>query len=149
MIEQLKLDFNKMTEIHDKIGFNYRMTNVSAAIGCAQLERLEEFLSRKRILASRYAEAFSDVNGVQFFEEPIECRSNYWLNIILLDEAWQNQRDLVLKRLNEAGLMSRPAWKPLSNLSPYRNCPRMDLSVAESLYRRLISIPSNPSLTAL
>ncbi len=131
---------------HDQVGYNYRLTNVNAAIGCAQLERLDEFIERKRRLAERYTEAFANLNGVRLFTEPRDCRSNYWLNVMLLDPEVEVRRDEVLELVNAAGLMCRPAWKPLSNLTPYRDCPRMDLSVAGSLYRRLINIPSSPRL---
>ncbi len=134
---------------HDQVGYNYRLTNVNAAIGCAQLERLDAFVERKRRLAARYAAAFDGVPGVRYFTEPAGCRSNYWLNVVLLDSSIDDQRDVVLKLVNEAGLMSRPAWRPLAKLTPYRDCPRMDLSIAESLYRRLINIPSSPCLVEI
>ncbi len=134
---------------HDQVGYNYRLTNVAAAIGCAQLERLEEFVDKKRALARQYADALRGIGGAQFYLEPPGCRSNYWLNLILLDPAHEDCRDDLLTVLNGAGLMSRPAWKPLSDLVPYKDCPRMDLSVAQSLYRRLVNIPSSPNLASV
>jgi perosamine synthetase len=133
---------------HDEIGFNYRLPNLNAALGCAQLEMLPRFVSEKRALADRYAAAFADVKGARFFREPSNCRSNYWLQVILLDDdATTARRDAVLKQLNDAGYMSRPAWTLMHNLPPYAAAPRMpDLSVAERIERTLINVPSSPRL---
>ncbi|ABC45732.1 LegC family aminotransferase [Salinibacter ruber] len=131
---------------HDKTGYNYRLPNLNAALGCAQLEELPSFLDRKRALAERYRDAFADVDGVSFFTEREGTRSNYWLNVLLLDEDAADRRDAVLETTNEAGLMTRPTWQLLSSLPMYEGCSRMDLSTAKDLERRLINIPSTPSL---
>jgi perosamine synthetase len=131
---------------HDQTGYNYRMPNLNAALGCAQLEQMPSFLERKRALAERYREAFVDVNGVTFFTERKDTRSNYWLNVLLLDENRADCRDDVLEATNEADLMTRPTWQLLSSLPMYEDAPRMDLSTAKSLERRLINIPSTPTL---
>jgi perosamine synthetase len=122
------------------------MPNLNAALGCAQLEQLPDFLERKRALAERYWQAFVEVDGVSFVEELDVARSNYWLNVLLLDRADLDRRDAVLKATNDAGFGTRPTWQLLSSLPMYEDCPRMDLSTAESLERRLINIPSTPSL---
>jgi len=131
---------------HDMVGYNYRMPNVNAALGCAQLEQLPGFLSAKRALAERYRHAFADVAGIRFFTEPTCSRSNYWLNTLLLDEDCVEQRDALLQSTNERGIMTRPAWNLMSRLSMFSSCPKMDLSVAESLERRLVNIPSSAAL---
>ncbi|MCS4039535.1 LegC family aminotransferase [Salinibacter ruber] len=131
---------------HDQTGYNYRMPNLNAALGCAQLEQMPSFLERKRVLAERYRDAFADVDGVSFFAEREDTRSNYWLNVLLLDEKVADRRDAVLEATNEADLMTRPTWQLLSSLPMYKDCPRMDLSTAKSLEQRLINIPSTPSL---
>ena len=131
---------------HDQVGYNYRMPNLNAALGCAQLEQMPSLLERKRALAERYRQAFADVEGVSFFEERDEARSNYWLNVLLLEEEKQEKRDAVLEATNDAGFGTRPTWQLLSSLPMYEDCPRMDLSTAESLERRLINIPGTPSL---
>lgn len=128
---------------HDQLGYNYRMPNINAALGCAQLEQLDEFLERKRSLAEAYKRAFNHVAGVRFFEEPSFARSNYWLNVILLDEGEAQWRDHILEETNRQQLMTRPAWTLMHRLPMYLDCPRMDLSVAESIERRLINIPSS------
>lgn len=132
--------------VHDQIGFNYRMPNLNAALGCAQLEQLEGYLAAKRRLADRYAEAFAGVEGAAVVREPGYGRSNYWLNALLLDESQSRQRDAVLSATNDAGLMTRPVWRLMHRLPMFEACPRMNLSTAESLERRLINLPSSPFL---
>ena len=131
---------------HDVVGYNYRMPNLNAALGVAQLEQLPDFLESKRALAMRYVEAFADVSNVRFITEPEQCRSNYWLNALLLDRGDEEALEPILKATNDAGLMTRPAWTPMHQLPMFSDTPRMDLSVAESLAQRLINIPSSVGL---
>lgn len=132
--------------VHDEVAYNYRMPNINAALGCAQLEQLPEFLTAKRRLFERYHAAFVKVPQVRIVSEPEGCRSNYWLQTLLLDESAAGQRDAILATTNDTGLMTRPAWKLLHRLAPYCECPRMELPVAESLERRLINLPSSAHL---
>jgi perosamine synthetase len=132
--------------IHDEIGYNYRLPNINAALGCAQLEQLAGFVERKRALAYRYAEAFAAARGVRFFAEQPWARSNYWLNVLLFEEGGSGSRDAVLAATNDAGLMTRPGWTLIHRLPMFQDCPRMDLSTAESLEQRLINLPSSASL---
>jgi aminotransferase in exopolysaccharide biosynthesis len=131
---------------HDDIGYNYRLPNINAALGCAQLEQLPEFLKAKRRLFERYAAAFAAVPQASIVVEREGCRSNYWLQTLLLDAAAAGQRDAVLAATNDAGYMARPTWALMHRLTPYRECPRMELPVAESLERRLINLPSSAFL---
>ena len=131
---------------HDTVGYNYRMPNLNAALGCAQLEQLDGFLANKRALAARYAVAFKSIDGVTFFTEPDFARSNYWLNVLLLDPALADARDAVLAATNAAGLETRPAWTLMHRLPMYRDNPRDDLPVAEAIAARLINLPSGPAL---
>ena len=131
---------------HDQIGYNYRMPNINAALGLAQLEELPNFLKKKRALAERYQKAFANIPGVRFFVETPFSKSNYWLNAILLDEEHKHQRDALLTLLNENGVKARPVWTLMHKLPMYVDCPRMDVSVAESLEARLVNIPSSASL---
>ncbi|MDA3832334.1 MAG: LegC family aminotransferase [Spirochaetales bacterium] len=128
---------------HDMVGYNYRLPNINAALGCSQLEQLPSFLQRKRELAENYRQAFVPVDGIQFFTEPENSRSNYWLNTLLLDHAQTARRDELLKLTNSSGIMTRPTWTLMHKLPMFEACPRMDLSMAESLERRLINIPSS------
>lgn len=134
---------------HDEIGYNYRMPNLNAALGCAQLEQLPAMLSAKRELFQRYQAAFAPVSGVKLVAEPEQCQSNYWLQTLLLGSAQANQRDSILQLTNDAGLMTRPAWILMHELTPFKDCPRMDLAVAQSLSQRLINIPSSSTLVAV
>lgn len=131
---------------HDEIGYNYRMPNLNAALGCAQLEQLPAFLASKRALFAQYQAAFSSVPGITLVKEPAGCQSNYWLQTLLLDRDQSAQRDVLLKSTNEAGLMTRPVWTLMQELVQFANCPRMDLSGAVDLAGRLINIPSSAGL---
>ncbi len=133
---------------HDQVGFNYRLPNINAALGCAQMEQLPRFLEQKRRLAETYANAFADVDGVRFFTEPDFAKSNYWLNVLLLDAEAAGLRDDILVLSNDNGFMTRPAWTPLHRLPMFADFPRMDLSVTEDLYSRIINIPSSPRIMA-
>lgn len=129
--------------VHDEIGYNYRMPNINAALGCAQLEQLPGFLDRKRWLAERYIKTFAGIEGVQVFTEPPGSRSNYWLNVLILDQTDAALRDQLLAALNDAKLQSRPIWRPMHQLPIYQQCPKMDLSVTEELACRVINVPSS------
>lgn len=132
--------------VHDEVGYNYRLPNLNAALGCAQLEQLPGFLRDKRHLFEQYQAAFANVGGVHLVAEPAGCRSNYWLQTLLLDETYANQRDAVLTATNDAGLMTRPIWALMNRLPMYANAPKAALPVAESVERRVINIPSSSGL---
>jgi len=132
--------------VHDEVGYNYRMPNLNAALGCAQLEQLPGFLRNKRRLFEKYKAAFANVPGVQLVAGPIGCDSNYWLQTLLLDMSMADQRDAVLVATNDAGLMTRPIWALMSRLPMYATAPRAPLPVAESLEQRVINIPSSSAL---
>ena len=133
---------------HDEIGYNYRLPNLNAALGCAQLEQLPAMLASKRELFARYQTAFASVKGAKLMAEPAHCQSNYWLQALFLNADHAYQRDAVLKATNEAGFMTRPVWTLMHELSPFKACPRMDLPIAQSLSQRLINIPSSSSLVS-
>jgi perosamine synthetase len=132
---------------HDEIGYNYRMPNINAALGCAQMDKLPEKISSKRELFKRYKEEFNLISGASIFEEPKNCQSNYWLQTLLLEDDSVDLRDSILEASNKEGIMTRPAWKLMSNIAPYRNSPAMSLESANSLYRRVINLPSSPVLS--
>lgn len=125
---------------HDEIGFNYRLPNLNASLGCAQLEQLESFVSAKRELAERYAEHFKGAS-IQFVTEPDGCRSNYWLNAIVCESVVQ--RDALLKATNDAGVMTRPIWTLMSRLPMYVGCKRGRLINSEWLESRVVNLPSS------
>ena len=131
---------------HDEIGYNYRMPNINAALGCAQIEKLPEKIIAKRELFKRYKEEFKLISGASIFEESSNSQSNYWLQTLLLEDDSLSLRDSVLDASNNVGIMTRPAWKLISNIAPYDNSPAMSLEGANSLYRRAINLPSSPAL---
>ena len=131
---------------HDEVGYNYRMPNINAALGCAQLEQLPKKLAAKRELFNRYKQSFSDLSKLALFEEPINSKSNYWLQTILLNEDQSGNRDLILEATNSIGIMTRPSWVLLKKLTPFKDFPSMELDTAESLSQRIINIPSSPNI---
>lgn len=129
--------------VHDHIGYNYRMPNINAALGCAQMEHLQEFVDNKRDLAQKYAAYFKN-SDVSFFIEPAECKSNYWLNVVLLKD--KSARDQFLEETNDAGVMTRPIWQLMNRLPMFKDCQCGDLSNAEWLEARVVNIPSSVRL---
>lgn len=134
--------------LHDEVGYNYRLPNINAALGCAQLEQLPWMLSCKRELASRYQAAFAAMPEARFLSEPEGTTSNYWLNALVLEPGHANRRDDLLAALNDARFMARPVWTLMHRLPMYQACPRMDLAVAEDMEARVINLPSSPILAA-
>jgi aminotransferase in exopolysaccharide biosynthesis len=132
--------------VHDEIGYNYRMPNINAALGCAQLERLPEMLRAKRNLYESYEKAFGSISDVELMSEPSGARSNYWLQTLVIKSSQAHLRDEILEVTNSAGFMTRPAWTLLADLKPYANCPSMELVTARDLVRRIVNIPSSAHL---
>ena len=126
--------------IHDEIGYNYRMPNINAALGCAQLEKIEEFIFAKRNLAASYKTLLSKSN-LTFIKEPVNCRSNYWLNAVICED--RNHRDRLLLESNNSDIMTRPIWTLMKNLKMYKNCQASDLSNAKWLESRVVNLPSS------
>ena len=131
---------------HDEIGWNYRMPNLNAALGCAQLERLPDMLARKAELADRYVRAFEGVEGVRLLRPRGGAEVNHWLNALILDRPDPAARDRLLQTLNDAGYQARPLWTLMHRLPMYADCPRDDLSPAEALEDRVINLPSSAAL---
>lgn len=125
---------------HDMVGYNYRMPNVNAALGVAQLELIDRFVVKKRYIADQYSN-WCDAHDVVFQTEPDEAQSNYWLNTILLKDRYE--RDEFLKYTNNNGVMTRPSWKLMHKLPMYKNCFSQDLTNAEELAERIVNIPSS------
>ncbi len=126
--------------VHDEIGYNYRLPNLNAALGCAQLEQLPAFLESKRDLAARYIEFFKGTD-LQPIVEPRHCRSNYWLNGVICQDG--AQRDALLKSTNDAGVMTRPIWALMTRLPLFTNALRGPLYNAEWLEARVVNLPSS------
>ena len=126
---------------HDHIGYNYRMPNINAALGCAQLEHIEEYVASKRETAKAYDEFFKDIPEIEFFTEPQDTRSNYWLNVIILKdkEAQLN----FLEYTNDNGVMTRPIWELMNRLPMFENCENDGLKNTIWFADRVVNIPSS------
>lgn len=129
--------------IHDAPAYNYRLPNLNAALGCAQMEMLEKFIQSKRKIAKKYKE-FLHSSELDFFSEPKNSRSNYWLNAVICPD--HEIRDSLLVETNNSGIMTRPAWKLMHKLPMYSNLPRGDLSNSEFFEDRLVNLPSSVKL---
>lgn len=139
---------HKWAFLHDEVGYNYRMPNLNAALGVAQLEQLEKRLAQKRRLFDAYAEAFRGLNGAKLFTAPEGSVSNNWLVTLVLDPGHAQDRDHLLHVLNEAGVMTRPIWSLMHRLPMYQDAPRADLTQAKDLEARVLNIPSSAYLGA-
>ena len=126
--------------VHDQIGYNYRLTNVNAALGCAQMESLDYLLSLKRELALKY-KAFFQNSEFTFFDEPAGCQSNYWLNAILTKD--RAQRDELLEYTNKNGVMTRPIWELMNRLPMFADCQTDGLPNSIWFADRVVNIPSS------
>ena len=126
--------------VHDEIGYNYRLPNINAAVGCAQMECFAGILENKRSTAQMYNQFFQDI-GIPFIIEPAQTRSNYWLNAIVLKD--RQEREHFLSYSRGKGIQTRPVWTLMSNLSMYRHCQCTPLETAQWLEDRLINIPSS------
>lgn len=132
--------------IHDEVGWNYRMPNINAALGCAMLEQLPARLAAKRGLQARYEAAFANMNRVSILREPAYATSNYWLAAAVLEDCDIAERDALLTATHNAGFMCRAAWRLNHTLPMYQDCPRMPLDGAEDIQPRLVNLPSAPQL---
>lgn len=132
--------------LHDQTAFNYRMPNLNAALGCAQLDRLDEFLRHKRNLANKYDKALQNSGSFEFVGEPKGTTSNYWLNTFRLTNPNLAMRNELLTASRAKGYLCRPAWNLLHQLPMYENSPRAELPVAQILLSSLINVPSSANL---
>ena len=126
---------------HDHIGYNYRMPNINAALGCAQLENLDAYVADKRATAAAYAEYFKNVDGIEFFTEPENCFSNYWLNVVILPD--HDKQLEFLQETNDNGVMTRPIWELMNRLPMFENCENDGLENTIFFAERVVNIPSS------
>ena len=131
---------------HDMVGFNYRMTNIAAAVGCAQLERLDYFLARKTAIAQRYREELADLPGIGFFPERAGRKSAFWLSGITLQPPAPSLADLA-PRLTAARIACRSFWKPMHLQPPYADALRSEMRVCDNLWERVLPLPCSTALT--
>lgn len=134
--------------IHKETGFNYRLSNVQAALGCAQMELLDEFITMKRSIAAEYTKAFADVPGVTMMPEASWARSIFWLNTVLIDEArYGEDSRALMKRLARRGIQARPLWEPLHRSQALQGVQSVGGEQADRINRRALSLPSSVGMT--
>lgn len=131
---------------HDAVGYNYRMPNINAALGCAQMERLPGLLSAQRELYEHYRDHFAEVESVELLSEPPDRRSNFWLQAFRLRRGKRQARDAVLDYGSRLGIPLRPLWKPVPSVNVYRLLAHEKIPVASKLYDSVVCLPSSPSL---
>ena len=125
---------------HTQVAFNYRMPNINAALGIAQMESLETFLLEKKELAARYRQ-FGEENNMYFFNQPKHSDSNFWLNTIITKNL--KERNLLLESTNKAGINTRPLWTPMHLLSMNKDCIKDEMLNTEWLFKRIVNVPSS------
>jgi len=130
---------------HDEIGYNYRMPNLNAALACAQLKQLDRILADKRELAGAYREFFKTIDWAEYVDEPAECKSNFWLNAIILNDA--QLRNQFLEISNASGIMTRPIWKLMNELEMYSHCQCGPLENSQWLESRVVNLPSSARIS--
>jgi perosamine synthetase len=131
---------------HDEIGYNYRLSNLSSSVGCAQIENLDFFLEKKQKLNIFLKTNFENFDGINFHDPKSIDAPNNWLNAILLGPEFKKDLDLILYECNKNKIMTRPIWEPLHSLKPYKNFPKSNITVANEISKKLINIPSSANL---
>ncbi len=132
---------------HDRIGYNYRMTNLQAAVGCAQLERLNDFVAAKRRIRARYDEAFAPITGVSAFPQPVWAESGCWFSGLVLDDSALPTANELCAQLRKRGIEARTFWKPAHLQAPYHSAPCAHLPVTESTWERVVTLPCSTGLS--
>jgi aminotransferase in exopolysaccharide biosynthesis len=131
--------------VHDHIGYNYRMPNINAAMGCAQMENLDKILANKRQTAMKYKTFFQTIDDISFFDEPPNCQSNFWLNVITLKN--REERDNFLQYSNDNNVMTRPVWTLMNRLPMFEDCQTDDLANTKWFEDRIVNLPSSVYIT--
>jgi perosamine synthetase len=135
---------NYYKPVHDTIAYNYRMPNINAALGLAQIEQIADFIVKKRTLAEIFKNIIN-FKGIKILMEPLGIKSNYWLNSLIFDDS--NTCIEVLEKTNNEGINTRLVWEPLHQSKPYKNnCVKMDLETTESYSKKILNIPSSSNL---
>ena len=136
--------------VHNEVGYNYRLTNIQAALGCAQMEQIESFVNRKREIAATYNRELQNVRGVSFMKEAPWAFSTSWLYTIRIDEReYGIDSRTLLKQLNQNGVQSRPLWQPLHHSPAHKNSQSFNIEIADAVHRDAVSLPCSAGLTGL
>ncbi len=137
---------HKYKYMYDTLGYNYKLPNLNCAIGLAQLKKINLFLTKKRKLTLKYKTMFSNLNNVTIFEEPLNSKSNYWLQTLILNKRNIKDRESILKTLNKNGYGARPVWQLLHKVNYLKKFPKTNLKISESLSKKIINLPSSSFL---
>jgi len=137
---------HKWEYIHDEVGYNFRMPNLNAALGLAQFEKIHIFLKAKRTLFKKYFNVFNKMKGISLYKESNNANSNYWLQTLILDKNNVNLKNKILKESHKKLIYTRPVWRLISELDPYKKNQKMNLSGAKEIYNKIINLPSSQSL---
>ena len=129
--------------LHDEVGYNYRMSNISAAIGCGQVEKIKHIIRKKRKMHNRFRK-FLNIQYMEIIQEPVHCKSNYWLIVGLLKNF--KQKNNLIKKLREKGIIARSVWRPLHQLSIFKKCPKDNLANSNKFFQEAISFPNGPKI---
>jgi perosamine synthetase len=139
---------NPVRYIHDEIGYNFRLTNIQAALGVAQLEQLPVFLKRKRKIFSQYQTALNNIAGLTLADVPDYADNNHWMNLLQIDsEAYGEDRDALMQRLEENGIQTRPVWALNHLQKPYQSCQNYRIEKAIKFVKKSLCLPSSTNLT--
>ncbi len=131
---------------YKSVGFNYKMPSINASLGLGQLNKINQMIKKKRKIFKIYEKIFKNLKGIKILKEPIHCKSNYWLNTLILDKEYAKYKNKIIKRLIGNNFLCRPLWFPL-HLSPqFKKSPRDTLDATIDLYNRSINIPSSISI---
>jgi len=132
--------------VHDDLGYNYRMPNINAAIGLSQLKRINVLIKKKRKIFSLYKKALTNSDFFHLVKEPKNCKSNYWLQTLLINKKYTSSVNSLVKKLNKKKIQVRPGWKLLPKLNHFKKSPSMNLSISKNITKRIINIPSSSFL---
>ena len=132
--------------IHSETGYNYRLSNINAAIGLSQLNRIEKMIKQKRSLYKFYQEIFLNIKYFSLIKEPKDSKSNYWLQSIIIKKTFSHLTEQIIKNLISKKIFVRSGWDLMTSLKPYKNCPKMNISVAKSVQKRIVCLPSSSFL---
>lgn len=130
---------------HDMVGYNYRMTNIQAAVGCAQLERVDEFVEKKKYIREYYSKHLSGISDISFFPEVEWAESACWFSGLVLNDKYEVKK--VCELLKEKGIEARTFWKPVHQQKPYVNEERSEMKVADNLWKHVLTLPSSTGIT--
>jgi len=132
--------------IYNEIGYNYKLPSINAALGLSQLKRINKLINSKRNLFKKYLNSFRDTKEVRLLKEPKNCKSNYWLNTIILDKKYLLHQRQIIKLCHKNNIFVRPVWKPLHQLNHFKNFPKMKLSLTNLMAKSVINLPSSSFL---